>query len=129
MPSIFTKIVKGEIPCHKILENEKFLAFLDVRPINPGHTLVITKKEIDYVFDVEDELLSGLMIFAKKVAKMIQKEVPCKKIGIMVAGLEVPHVHIHLVPIHDVHDLNFAKAKPTPNDELAKVAERIRKHG
>ena len=128
MPSLFTKIVKGEIPCHKILEDEKYLAFLDLRPINPGHTLVITKKEIDYVFDVEDELLGGVMIFAKKVAKMIQKEIKCKKIGIMVAGLEVPHVHVHLVPIHDVLDLNFARAKPTPHEELAKVAEKIRKH-
>ena len=126
--SLFTRIVKGEIPCHKILENEKYLAFLDIRPINPGHTLVITKKEIDYIFDVEDELLSGLMVFAKQVAKMIQKEVPCKKVGIMVAGLEVPHVHIHLVPIFDVHDLNFAKAQPTPPEELAKVAEKIRSH-
>ena len=128
MSTIFTRIIKGEIPCHKILEDDHYLAFLDVRPINPGHTLVITKKEIDYVFDVEDELLSGLMLFAKKTAKLIQKEIPCKKIGIMVAGLEVPHVHIHLVPIMDVHDLNFAKAKPTPSEELAKVAERIRKH-
>ncbi|OGX26690.1 MAG: HIT family hydrolase [Omnitrophica WOR_2 bacterium RIFCSPHIGHO2_01_FULL_48_9] len=128
MASLFTRIVKGEIPCHKILENEKYLAFLDIRPINPGHTLVITKKEIDYIFDVEDELLSGLMVFAKQVAKMIQKEVPCKKVGIMVAGLEVPHVHIHLVPIFDVHDLNFAKAQPTPPEELAKVAEKIRSH-
>ena len=127
MPSIFTKIVKGEIPCHKILEDEKYLAFLDLRPINPGHTLVITKKEIDYFFDVEDDLLSGLMVFAKKVAKMIRAEINCKKVGVMVAGLEVPHVHVHLVPIHDVMDLNFAKAKPTPQDELAKVAEKIRK--
>ena len=126
MATIFTKIVNGEIPCHKILEDEKYLAFLDLRPINPGHTLVIPKKEVDYIFDVDDELLGGLMIFAKKVAKMIQGEVKCKKVGVMVAGIEVPHTHIHLVPIHDVMDLNFAKAKPTPHEELAKVAERIR---
>ncbi len=126
MATIFTKIVNGEVPCHKILEDEKYLAFLDLRPINPGHTLVIPKKEVDYIFDVEDELLGGLMIFAKKAAKMIQKEVKCKKVGVMVAGIEVPHTHIHLVPIRDVMDLNFAKAKPTPNEELAKVAERIR---
>ena len=128
MPSIFAKIVKGEIPCYKILEDEKYLAFLDVRPINPGHTLVIPKKEIDYIFDVEDTLLSGLIVFAKKTARMIQKEISCKKVGMMVAGLEVPHVHIHLIPINGVLDLNFANAKPTPMEELAKVAERIRKH-
>jgi len=128
MPSLFTRIVKGEVPCHKILEDERYLAFLDIRPINPGHTLVITKKEINYIFDVDDEILAGLMLFAKRVAVLIQKEVPCKKIGMMVAGLEVPHVHIHLVPIFDVHDLNFAKAKPTSHEELAKVAQRILAH-
>lgn len=128
MPTIFTKIVNGEIPCHKILEDDRFLAFLDVRPINPGHTLVIMKKEVDYIFDVEDKCLADLMIFAKKAAVLIKKEIQCKKIGVMVAGLEVPHVHIHLVPIVDVHDLNFAKAKPTASEELAKVAERIRMH-
>ena len=126
MPSLFTRIVKGEIPCHKVMEDDRFLAFIDIRPINPGHTLVIPKKEIDYIFDVEDKLLGDLLIFAKKVALLIQKAVPCKRIGVMVAGLEVPHVHIHLVPIFDVHDLNFAKAKPTPNEELAKVVEKIR---
>jgi|SRR3989338_2673452 len=126
MPSLFTKIIKGEIPCHKILEDENYLAFLDIRPINPGHTLVILKKEIDYIFDVDDPLLAGMMLFAKKVAGMIKKSVPCKKVGVMVAGLEVPHAHIHLVPIFDVGDLNFAKAKPTPDEELAKVAEKIR---
>ncbi len=128
MATLFTRIAKGEIPCHKILEDENYLAFLDVRPINPGHTLVIPKKEIDYIFDVEDDLLSGLMVFAKKTAKMIKKEISCKKVGMMVAGLEVPHVHIHLIPIMEVTDLNFAKAKPTLAEELAKVAEQIRKH-
>lgn len=128
MPSLFTRIVKGEIPCHKILEDERYLAFLDIRPINPGHTLVIPKKEIDYIFDVDDELLAGLILFSKRVAAKIQKEVPCKRIGMMVAGLEVPHVHLHLVPIFDVHDLNFAKAKPMPNEELAEIAQKIRSH-
>src|SRR6185295_3201477 len=109
MATLFTRIIKGEIPCHKIHEDDKYLAFLDIRPINPGHTLVITKKEIDYIFDVDDALLGGLMVFAKKIAPAIQKVVPCKKIGIMVAGIEVPHVHIHLVPIVAVTDLNFAK--------------------
>jgi histidine triad (HIT) family protein len=126
MPSLFTRIVKGEIPCHKIMEDERYLAFLDIRPINPGHTLVIPKQEIDYIFDLDDELLSGLMAFAKKAARKIQKCVDCQRIGIMVAGLEVPHAHVHLVPIVSVHDLNFAKAKPATNDELARLAEKIR---
>ena len=128
MPTLFTKIVKGEIPCHKIAEDEKYLAFLDIRPINPGHTLVITKKEIDYFFDVEDDLLGGLIIFSKKIASAIQKSVDCKRIGVMVAGIEVPHVHLHLVPIVKVTDLSFSNAKPCPNDELAKMAEKIRTH-
>ena len=127
MPTLFTRIVQGEIPCHKILEDKDYLAFLDVRPINPGHTLVIPKQEIDYIFDIDDKLLADLMIFAKKTARLIQKAVSCKKIGIMVAGLEVPHAHIHLVPIMDVHDLNFAKAKPASSEELAKIAQSIRK--
>lgn len=128
MPTLFTKIVNGEIPCHKILENEDYLAFLDVRPVMAGHTLVITKKEVEYVFDVEDKLLAGLMVFSKRVAKMIQAEVPCKKIGVMVAGIEVPHVHIHLIPIWGVHDLSFAKAKDADQTELAGLAQRIRRH-
>ena len=126
MPSLFTRVVQGEIPCHKILEDEKYLAFLDIRPINPGHTLVIPKKEIDYLFDLDDELLSGLFIFAKKAAKMIRQTVPCKKVGVMVAGIEVPHAHVHLVPIFEIGDLNFAKAKPASAEELAKIAEKIR---
>ena len=126
MATLFTKIINGEIPCHKILEDKNYLAFLDIRPINPGHALVITKKEIDYIFDVNDDLLGGLMVFAKKVAKMIQQEVPCKKIGMMVAGLEVPHVHIHLIPIDGVLDLNFAKAKPASPEALSQMAVKIR---
>ena len=128
MSTIFTRIIQGEIPCHKILEDEKYLAFLDVRPIAAGHALAIPKKEIDYVFDMDDQLLSGLMIFAKKAARMIQKEVSCKKIGVMVAGLEVPHAHIHLVPIQSVHDLNFAKATPAKSEDLAQLAKRISRH-
>ena len=128
MSSLFSRIIKGDIPSHKILENEEFLAFLDIKPLNPGHTLVIPKKEVDYVFDLEDDLLGKLMIFSKKVALMIKKEIPCKRIGIIVAGLEVPHTHVHLVPINALGDLNFAKATPTPGDELAKVAEKIRTH-
>jgi histidine triad (HIT) family protein len=126
MPTIFTKIINGEIPCHKVYEDERFLAFLDIRPLNPGHTLVIPKKEVDYIFDLDDILLADLMVCAKKVAKMIQRQVPCKKIGMMVAGLEVPHVHIHLVPIQEVLDLNFARAKAVPSEELAALAKKIR---
>lgn len=126
MASLFTRIIKGEISCHKILEDDQFLAFLDVRPINPGHTLVIPKKEIDYIFDMEDDLLSGMMIFAKKAARLIRDAIPCKKVGIMAAGLEVPHAHIHLIPIFEVTDLNFARAKAASNEELTKIAEKIR---
>lgn len=126
MPTIFTKILAGEIPAHKILENEKYLAFLDIRPVNPGHTLVIPKQEIDYIFDMKDDLLGGLMAFAKKVAKGIKKTVPCRKVGVMVAGIEVPHAHVHLIPINGVSDLNFSRAKATPQEELALMAEKIR---
>lgn len=128
MASLFTRMIAGEIPCHKILEDEKYLAFLDIRPINPGHTLVIPKKEIDYIFDVEDNLLAGLMVFAKKVAKAIRKTVPCKRVGVMVAGIEVPHTHIHLIPINGIPDLNFANAKAASQEELAATAEKIRKN-
>ncbi|MDD5225807.1 MAG: HIT family protein [Candidatus Omnitrophica bacterium] len=128
MPTIFTKILAGEIPAHKILENDQYLAFLDIRPVNPGHTLVIPKQEIDYIFDVEDELLKGLMVFAKKVAKAIKKTVPCRKVGVMVAGIEVPHAHIHLIPINSVGDLSFARAKAMPQEELAQVAQKIREN-
>ena len=126
MPTIFTRIVKGEIPCHQVMEDDQYLAFLDLRPIKKGHTLVICKQEIDYIFDVPDELLGGLMVFAKKVAKRLQEKVPCKKIGIMVAGLEVPHVHVHLIPMDAISDLNFANAKQADNVELAKFAADIR---
>ncbi len=126
MPTIFTKIIAGEIPAHKILEDERFLAFLDLRPVNPGHTLVIPKKEVDYIFDMEDELLRGLMIFAKKVARAIGKAFPCKKVGVMVAGIEVPHAHVHLIPINSVGDLSFAKAKTATQEELVSAAQKIR---
>jgi histidine triad (HIT) family protein len=127
MPTVFTKILSGEIPAHKILENEKYLAFLDIRPVNPGHTLVIPKQEIDYIFDIDDELLKGLIVFSKKVAKAIKKTIPCKKVGVMVAGLEVPHAHVHLIPIlENLSELNFARAKSMPLEELSVIAARIR---
>ncbi|HTL48828.1 MAG TPA: HIT family protein [Verrucomicrobiae bacterium] len=128
MPTIFTKIINGEIPCHKIAESADYLAFLDLKPIHAGHTLVIPKKEVDYIFDMDDAALGGLVAFAKKVAHAVKKEISCKKIGVMVAGLEVPHAHIHLVPIHGVGDLNFAKAQPASQEDLAAVAEKIRRH-
>lgn len=128
MASLFTRIVNGEIPCHKIAEDKDYLAFLDIRPINPGHALVIPKKEIDYLFDIGDELLGGMMVFAKKAALAIQKEVDCQRIGVMVAGLEVPHAHIHLVPIFKIADLNFANAKAADNEALAGLAGKIRRH-
>lgn len=127
MASIFTKIVNGEIPCHKIAENEKFLAFLDVFPLVHGHILVIPKKEIDYIFDIEDVALAEMMIFAKKVAKAQKAAVTCKRIGLAVIGLEVPHAHIHLVPLNSVSDINFAQPKisPTPT-QLSEMAEKIK---
>ena len=128
MPTIFTKIIAGEIPAHVILENEKYLAFLDIRPVNPGHTLIIPKQEIDYIFDIEDELLKGLIVFSKKIAKAIGKAFPCKKVGIMVAGIEVPHAHIHLIPINSVGDLSFSRAKAATPEELAAAAQRIREN-
>jgi len=111
MASIFTKIVNGEIPCYKIAEDDSYLAFLDINPLAKGHTLVIPKKEVDYIFDLDDQLLSGMIIFAKKVALAIEKTVPCKRIGIAVLGLEVPHAHIHLIPINNLGDINFANPK------------------
>jgi len=127
MASIFTKIINGEIPCHKIAETDKYFAFLDINPLAKGHTLVIPKQEIDYIFDMEDDLLSGLNLFAKRVAKAVEKSIECKRIGVAVIGLEVPHTHIHLVPINAIGDLNFANPKITlENDELAEIASKIR---
>ncbi len=127
MASIFTKIVNGEIPCYKIFENEKFLAFLDVFPLVHGHILVIPKKEIDYIFDIEDTDLAEMMLFAKHVAKAQKAAVTCKRIGIAVIGLEVPHAHIHLVPMNSVNDINFAQPKISPTQaELSAMAEKIR---
>jgi histidine triad (HIT) family protein len=127
MASIFSKIVSGEIPCYKIAETENCLAFLDVFPLVHGHVLVIPKKEIDYIFDVEDDLLTEMHLFAKKIAKAIGKAVPCRRVGVAVIGLEVPHAHIHLVPMNTIGDITFTreKLKPTPQ-ELESVAEKIR---
>ncbi len=127
MASIFTKIISGEIPSYKIAENDKFLAFLDVFPLVHGHVLVVPKKEIDYVFDIDDTDLSEMMIFAKGVAKALKKSVECKRIGVAVIGLEVPHAHIHLVPMNTANDVNFTQAKLKPSqEELSSMADKIR---
>lgn len=129
MASIFSKIVSGDIPCHRIQESENYLAFLDINPLAEGHTLVIPKKEIDYIFDIDDELLQGMLPFAKKVAKAIEATVPCERIGVAVVGLEVPHAHIHLIPINGIGDINFARPKlKFSQEQLAETAERIRKN-
>ncbi|MCX7955039.1 MAG: HIT family protein [Bacteroidales bacterium] len=126
MPSVFTKIINGEIPAYKVAETERCLAFLDIRPISVGHTLVIPKQEIDYIFDLPDDLLGELMIFAKKVAKAIENTIPCKRIGIAVVGLEVPHAHIHLIPINDIYDIDFSKHRLTLTEqEFNNIAEKI----
>jgi len=126
MSSIFSKIIAGEIPAHKVAETEDYLAFLDINPLREGHVLVIPKNEVDYIFDMEDSNYVGLMIFAKVVAKAIKKAVPCKKVGVAVIGLEVSHVHIHLIPIDNVADMNFNKPKLNPSEkELSEVALRI----
>ena len=111
MASIFTKIINGEIPSYKIAEDENYFAFLDILPLAKGHVLVIPKKETDYIFDLEDETLAGLMVFAKKVALAIDKAVPCSRVGVAVIGLEVPHAHVHLLPLHSVEDINFSRPK------------------
>ena len=125
MASIFSKIINGEIPSYKIAENDKFLAFLDIMPLSLGHTLVVPKQEIDYIYDLPDGLLAELMIFSKQVAGKIQKAIPCQRIGITVIGLEVPHAHVHLIPINEVSDMNFAKPKlnisQSKLEEIAKL--------
>ena len=127
MSSIFSKIVQGEIPCQKIAEDDQFLAFLDVMPLVEGHTLVIPKQEIDYIFDLDPEVLAGLMKFAQRIAPAIKKAIPCKRIGVAVIGLEVPHAHVHLVPLNRMLDINFSQEKLKLSQEsLAKTAELIR---
>jgi histidine triad (HIT) family protein len=111
MASIFSKIIKGEIPSYKIAEDENYYAFLDINPLKKGHTLVIPKTEIDYIFDLDDSTLEGMMVFAKKIAHAIEKAVPCKRVGVAVLGLEIPHAHIHLVPINGGNDIDFSKPK------------------
>lgn len=126
MASIFSKIIKGEIPCYKIAENDDYFAFLDINPLRAGHTLVVPKKEIDYIFDLDDKYLGAMMVFSKKVADAIVSAVPCKRIGVAILGLEVPHAHIHLVPMDTMEDVNFKnpKLKFTP-EEFKAIADKI----
>lgn len=126
MASIFTRIIEREIPAHILREDENYLAFLDVRPIRAGHTLVIPKAEVDDLFDLNEQLMGGLLPFAQPVAKAIQEVTGATRVGMAVVGLEVPHAHIHLVPIDGLHDLDFHRAKPADDADLAAMAERIR---
>lgn len=126
MSSIFTKIVQGEIPSYKIAEDENYYAFLDINPLAKGHTLVIPKKETDYIFDMPDEDLANMMVFAKKIALAIEKVVPCKRVGVAVLGLEVPHAHIHLIPINTVYDIDFKQPKLSfTNEEFTALRDAI----
>lgn len=122
--TIFSKIIAGEIPCYKIAENDEFFAFLDINPVNWGHTLVVPKREEDYIFDLSDEELARMTIFAKRVAKAIKEALPCRKVGVTVLGLEVPHAHIHLVPLRSEGDMNFSKKIDNPDPEKMKQIAR-----
>lgn len=126
MASIFTKIVNGDIPSYKVAEDENHLAFLDINPLNEGHTLVIPKKEIDYIFDIDADALARLHLFAQRVAKAIEKVIPCKRIGLSVVGLEVPHAHIHLIPIDSIRDMEFSKGKiDLSSEDFERIARSI----
>ncbi len=127
MASIFTKIVNGDIPSYKVAETEDYYAFLDINPIVKGHTLVIPKKEVDYIFDVDDTLIAGMMVFAKKIAKAVGAAIPCKRVGVAVLGLEVPHAHIHLVPLNSEKDIEFSRPKLTlPPEEMEEILDKIK---
>lgn len=127
MPTLFSRIIQGEIPCYKIAEDEKYYAFLDIHPLTKGHTLVVPKQETDYIFDLDNETLAGLMLFAKKIAMKIKLKVACKRVAIVVLGMEVPHVHIHLIPINSEDDVDFHRAKLqlTP-DEFIEIQSKLK---
>jgi len=128
MATIFTKIINGEIPCYKVAEDDRYFAFLDINPLKAGHTLVTPKKEIDYLFDIDDEYLAGMIVFAKKVATAIKEAYPCNKVGVAVIGLEVPHAHIHLVPMNNMDDINFKNPKlKFTSEEFKEIADNIGK--
>lgn len=127
MASIFTRIIRGEIPCHKVGEDDRYFAFLDINPVRKGHSLVIPKMEVDKFFDLPQDVLAGIMPFAQEVAKRIAAVVPCDRIGVSVVGLEVPHAHVHLIPIDSIHDMDFSRPKVRmTNEEFAALADRIR---
>ena len=128
MPTLFTKIINGEIPAYKVAENDKFLAFLDIRPNTKGHTLCIPKKEVNKIFDLDEETYMELMAFSRKVAKGIEKVIDCKRVGMAVVGLEVPHVHVHLIPLNAMGDMNFAQSKSFSEEEFQKIANDIKSH-
>lgn len=126
MSSIFSRIIAGEIPCYKIAENEHFIAFLDVSPLKKGHTLVVPKNEVDYIFDLDNTTYNGLMAFAKEIAIALKKGIPCNRIGVSVVGLEVPHAHIHLIPINSVNDMNFSNEKlKFTKEEFEEISKKI----
>jgi histidine triad (HIT) family protein len=126
MPTIFSRIISGEIPCFKIAENDKYFAFLDIMPLAPGHVLVVPKLPVDYIFDIDDELLAGMLPFAKNIAHAMEKVIPCERIGVSVIGLEVPHAHIHLIPLRTMDDINFSRPKlKMSQEELADIAAKI----
>ena len=129
MASIFTRIINGEIPCYKVAEDDRFMAFLDVRPLRPGHTLVVPKKEVDYIFDLDEETLAGMIVFARRVALAMKEVIDCKRIGVAVLGLEVPHAHIHLIPLIRETDLLFTNPRTSVSDEENKrLAKAIGDH-
>ena len=129
MASIFSKIIAGEIPCYKIAENDNYIAFLDVFPLKKGHTLVVPKKEVDYIFDLDNEIYSGLMNFSKDVALAIKQAIPCNRLAVTVFGLEVPHAHVHLIPMNTMNDVNFSNEKlKFSNVEFEQIASEIRKY-
>ncbi|AWM13924.1 HIT family protein [Flavobacterium sp. NRK F10] len=125
MASIFTKIINGEIPCYKVAEDDNYLAFLDINPNTQGHTLCIPKQEVDKIFDMEEEHYMGLMAFSRKVALALEKTIPCKRIGVAVVGLEVPHVHVHLIPLHDMDDMRFQRKVNLTKEEFEDLAAKI----
>lgn len=123
--TIFSKIINGDIPCYKIAEDDRFFAFLDINPVQPGHTLVIPREETDYIFDLSDDLIGEMMKFSKRVATAIKATIPCRKVAMAVLGLEVPHAHIHLIPISSEGDMDFRHKQEIPADEMAEIASRI----
>ena len=127
MASIFTRIIKGEIPCYKIAEDENYFALLDIAPLAKGHVLVVPKVEVDYIFNLDDTILAGLMVFSKRVALAIEKAVPCARVGVAVIGLEVPHAHVHLIPLNEIGDINFSRPKlKLDKAELEQIADAIK---